>query len=312
MAKNVKDDKFSGFKKVFTQNSKVHSKSEIAFFNVLSGLSFLVLLLLVVMFITLLISSFPAIKKLGVSFLTRKNWNPVLDEYGALPFLVGTLLTSILALLISTPFSIAISVFLGEYFKEGIIATTLKSVIELLASIPSVIYGLWALFVLVPVIQKMEMQIGVTPYGVGIFTASVVLAIMVTPYSASLAREVITMVPRDLKEAAYSLGATRSEVITKVVIPNSFSGIIAGVLLSFGRALGETMAVTMVIGNANKLPKSIFDPANTMASIIANEFTEAVGEVYLSSLIEMGLLLFVVTMIINIVGREVIKKFSIQ
>jgi phosphate transport system permease protein len=150
------------------------------------------------------------------------------------------------------------------------------------------------------------------PYGVGIFTASLILSVMIIPYSASIGREVIQLVPSELKEAAFSLGATRFEVIRKVILPYARSGIFAGVLLALGRALGETMAVTMVIGNANVLPKSIFSPANTMASVIANEFTEATETLYLSSLIEIGLLLFIVTMSINIIGRQIIKKMSVE
>jgi phosphate transport system permease protein len=150
------------------------------------------------------------------------------------------------------------------------------------------------------------------PYGVGIFTASLILSVMIIPYSASIGREVIQLVPSELKEAAFSLGATRFEVIRKVTLPYARSGVFAGILLALGRALGETMAVTMVIGNANVLPRSIFSPANTMASVIANEFTEATEELYLSSLIEIGLLLFMVTMTINIIGRQIIKKMSVE
>jgi len=185
-------------------------------------------------------------------------------------------------------------------------------VTELLAGIPSVIYGFWGLFVFVPIVRKLEMKIGIPPYGVGIFTASVILAVMVVPYASSIGREVISLVPSDVKEAAYSLGATRQEVIMKVILPYARSGIMAGILLALGRALGETMAVTMVIGNSNFLPRSMFSPGNTMASVIANEFTEATGRLYLSSLIEIGLLLFLVTVVINITGRYIIKKVRVE
>jgi len=163
----------------------------------------------------------------------------------------------------------------------------------------------------VPLVRTIEIKFNVAPYGVGIFASSLVLAIMIIPYSASMAREVIGLVPSDIKEAAYSLGATRYEVLKKVILPYTLSGISAGILLSLGRALGETMAVTMVIGNSNFLPKTIFDPSNTMASVIANEFTEATGTLYLSSLVEIGLLLFVVTAIINIIGKYIIKRFGV-
>jgi len=183
--------------------------------------------------------------------------------------------------------------------------------IELLAGVPSVIYGFCGLFLLAPLVRILEMKLGVTPYGVGIFTASVVLSIMIIPYSALIGREVISLVPTDLKEAALSLGATRFEIIRKVVLPYAGSGIVAGILLSLGRALGETMAVTMVIGNSNFIPKSIFSPANTLASVIANEFTEATGSLYLASLIELGLVLFIVTTIINLIGKLVIRRMGV-
>jgi len=199
---------------------------------------------------------------------------------------------------------------LGEYSRHGNASTFMKSVIELLAGIPSVIYGFWGLFLLVPLVRSLETALGVSPQGVGIFTSSLVLAVMIIPYAASIGTEVISLVPSDLKEAALSLGATRFEVIRKVVLPYAYSGIFAGILLALGRALGETMAVTMVIGNSNFLPESIFSPGNTMASVIANEFTEATGSLYLASLIELALVLFIVTTIINILGKLIIRKMS--
>ena len=271
----------------------------------------IVVVILVAIFFTLLINSLPTLKALGVNFLFTKTWDPVADQYGALPFLTGTLITSFLALLISTPFSIAIAIFLGEYFKKGVVAEIFKNVIDLLAGIPSVIYGFWGLFVLVPLVRVVQMKLDIPPYGVGIFTSSLILAIMILPFSVSLSRQVISMVPKHLKEAAYSLGATRFEVIVKIIIPYAKSGLFAGLLLALGRALGETMAVTMLIGNMNSLPDGIFSPGNTMASVIANEFSEATGTLYTSALIEMGLFLFVVGMVINIIGRRVIKRFTL-
>jgi len=271
-----------------------------------------IVVLLAAIFLSLFLHSVPSLRDFGFSFLVNKTWNPVSREFGALPFLVGTLLTSCLSLIICLPFSLAISIFLGEYCKEGLVSSFLKNVTELLAGIPSVIYGFWGLFVLVPLIRKVEMKLGVTPYGVGIITASLILSVMIVPYAASIAREVISLVPSDIKEAAYSLGATKQEVITRIILPYARSGILAGILLALGRALGETMAVTMVIGNSNLLPQSIFSPGNTMASVIANEFTEATGRLYLSSLIEIGFLLFLVTMVINIIGKYIIKKVSVE
>jgi phosphate transport system permease protein len=286
--------------------------SEGTFRKLLYAAGIVVVLLLGAILVSLIISSIPAIKKLGFGFLVGVTWNPVSGVFGACPFLVGTLLSSILALLISVVFSLAISIFLGEYFRSGWVSSFIKGAVELLAGIPSVIYGFWGLAFLVPAVRMVESRIGVAPYGVGILTASLILSIMIIPYSASLGREVIGLVPSDLKEAAFSLGATRFEVIRKVILPHARSGIFAGILLSLGRALGETMAVTMVIGNANMMPKSIFAPANTMASIIANEFTEATGHVYLASLIEIALVLFVVAAIINIVGRIIISRMSVE
>ncbi len=272
----------------------------------------IVIIILLSIFITLTVTSLPSIKHLGIKFLYTKDWNPVTDKFGALPFLIGTLLTSLLALIISTPFSLSTAVFLGEYYPKGVISNIFKNIIELLASIPSVVYGFWGMVILVPIVRALEIKLHVLPYGVGIFTSSIILAIMIIPYSVSLSRQVISMVPPALKEGAYSLGATRFEVIKKIIIPYTRSGLFAAILLALGRALGETMAVTMLIGNSHYLPKNIFSPGNTMASVIANEFTEATGTVYLSVLIEMGLLLFLVTTLINIMGRQIIKRFILH
>ena len=300
------------YKETTDKSLKRISSSELIFRRVLYISAFILVVLVGAVFFSLLVSSFPSLKKLGIRFLFGKTWDPVKGEFGAFPFLVGTLLTSFLALLISLPFSLSISIFLGEYFSRGFFSSFLKSAVEILAGIPSVIYGFWGLFILVPVVRAFEIKLGIMPYGVGIFTASLVLSIMIIPYSATIGREVIQLVPSELKEAAFSLGATKFEVIRKVVLPYARSGILAGILLSLGRALGETMAVTMVIGNANILPDSIFSPSNTMASVIANEFAEATETLHLSSLIEVGLLLFIVTTIVNIIGRQIVKKVSIE
>ncbi len=284
--------------------------SDLIFKTILKTVGVLMLLLLAGIFVTLVVDSLPAMKATGFTFFTGTTWDPVFKEYGSLVFLVGTLLTSFLALAISLPFSLAIAIFLGEYFREGIVSSFLKSAVELLAGIPSVIFGMWGLFVLVPLVRQVEMQFGVIPYGIGILTASLILAVMIIPYSASISSDVVNLVPADLKEAALSLGATRYEMIKKVVLPSARSGIFAGVLLSLGRAIGETMAVTMVIGNANILPTSIFSPANTMASIIANEFAEATDAVYVSCLIEVGLLLMMVTLVISLIGRYIMHRMK--
>ena len=304
------------------KNKAINSKENKKLYNVLlfekifqkslGLIGIIIIIILISIFITLTVTSIPSINHLGVKFLYGKAWNPVTDEYGALPFLIGTLLTSLLALIISTPFALSTAVFLGEYYPKGLVSNIFKNIIELLASIPSVIYGFWGMVILVPIVRNLELKLHVLPYGVGILTSSVILSIMIMPYAVSLSRQVISMVPPALKEGAYSLGATRFEVIRKIIIPYTRSGLFAAILLALGRALGETMAVTMLIGNSHYIPKNIFSPGNTMASVIANEFTEATGSVYLSVLIEMGLLLFVVTTLINILGRQIIKRFILH
>ena len=286
-------------------------KYDLIFRKLATGMGLLVVLLVVAAFLTLVYESWPALKAFGLSFLWGTTWDPVNLEFGALPFLVGTVITSFLALLMATPFALAGAIFLGELAPPKI-SNPVSFVIELLAGIPSVIYGLWALFYLVPLVRTFEMKIGAPPYGLGLFTASLVLAIMILPYALSVARDVIKLVPRDLKEAAYGLGATRWETIRHIVLPYARSGILAGIVLALGRALGETMAVTMVIGNRSAMPQSIWDLANTMASVIANEFTEATEDLHLAALVEIGLLLFVITVVVNLIARVFIVKTKVR
>jgi len=289
-------------------------KWETVFKRLLIIMSAILVLLVVGILITLVVQSMPSIKSLGIGYLWGKVWDPVQNIYGAWPFLLGTLLTSFTALIISIPFSYAISIYLGEYNTRGWLSNLLKNTVELIAAVPSVIYGFWGLFVLVPVIRSLEMKIGVAPYGVGVFTSSLILSIMIIPYAASLGTALIRMVPSPLKEGAYALGATRFEVIRSVVLPYTRSGLFAGILLSLGRALGETMAVAMLIGNTSTIGNSFkeifFGPGNTMASVIASQFTEADHTVYLSALIELGLVLFFVTVIINLIGKKIITKYT--
>jgi len=283
---------------------------EVVFRRMLMMIAIVMLVLVLGIMLTLSVESIPSFKSLGIKYLWGKTWDPVNNVYGAYPFLVGTLLTSFLALIISIPFSFAIAIYLGEYNSKGWLSNLLKNMVELIAAVPSVIYGFWGLIILVPMVRALETKFNILPYGIGIFTSSIILAIMIIPYGASMGREVIKMVPSNLKEGAYSLGATRFEVIKSIILPYTKSGLFAGILLSLGRALGETMAVTMVIGNTSLMPTNIFSPGNTMASVIANEFTEADHSVYLSALIELGLVLFVVTVIINVVGKSIIKRFA--
>jgi phosphate transport system permease protein len=258
--------------------------------------------------------SFPAIEVIdivGDRYGSMTNYISEDDQrwFGGMPFIAGTLLTSILALLISLPFSMAIAIFLGEYFTSGIISDILKTTNELLAGIPSIIYGFWAFTFIGPLVYQ------IFPFSEGggsnILTASLVLAIMIIPYSASLAREVINLVPGDLKEAAYAMGGTRYEVVRRVIIPYSSSGILAGILLAFGRALGETMAVTLVIGNRNEVPMSIFSSGQTIASLIASKYAEG-GKMQIAALTELGLILFVITLLFGLLGRYLIKKLSVR
>ncbi len=266
--------------------------------------------LLVALLLTIGWQAYPSIAENGLGFYTGTKWDPVFKTYSAAPFVVGTLVTTVLSLLIAIPISISLALYMGFYLKDGPLSTFVRTVIDLLASIPSVIYGFWGLAVLVPFIRNIELAIGIIPYGVGILTAALILAVMIVPYAASIGRDVISMVPNDLKEAGLALGATPLEVVTNVVLPYAKSGIMSGILLSFGRAIGETMAVTMVIGNANKIPLSIFDPANTMASVIANEFAEATDPIYISNLIHLGLILFAVSTIVGFAGRIIIRRWS--
>ena len=279
------------------------------FVLVLSG--FLMVLLLSSIFLSLVFSSIPSLKEYGIKFLFTKDWDPVNLKFGAVPFIIGTILTSVISLLITIPFSLSISIYISQVSKIKILSRVIQTLVELIAGIPSVIIGLWGLFILAPFIRNIQLKIGVQPIGVGIFTASIILSIMIIPYSASIGKDVLSLVPQEIKEGAISLGATEFEVIKGVLIPSSFKGIFGGFLLSFGRAFGETMAVTMVIGNANRVPKSIFSPGQTMASLIANEFTEATSKLYLSSLIEIGLILFIISVLINILGRVIIRKVSL-
>jgi phosphate transport system permease protein len=272
--------------------------------------SFLILAII----ISLFAFSLPAIKVAGADIFLGKIWNPDQEKFGGLPFIIGTLITSGLALLLSLPFSLAIAIFLGEYFTTGKLGLIISSAIELLAGIPSIIYGTWGLFVIVPLVQQLQKGMasqGIIPFGLSIFSAAVILAIMIIPYSASIAREVISLVPYDYKEAGYSFGATRFAVVRRIVLPYAVSGIFAGQLLAFARALGETMAVAMVIGNLKTLPGSIFAPGSTITSVIVSEYNEA-GPLHAAALTELGLILLVITVVFGFIGRLVINRLSVR
>lgn len=270
--------------------------------------SLIIILIASGMVFSLMRGSIPVFKEFGLGFIFSAEWNPTQgkEEYGALAFIAGTVMTSVIAIVLCFPLAFSTSLFIGEYYHGTRLATITGTLVDMLAGIPSIVYGLWGFYVLRPLI----VDLGLNAQGFGVFTAGVVLAIMIIPYATSITTEIIKMVPNDLKEAAYSLGATRREVILDVIIPNARSGIFTSYVLAFGRALGETMAVTMLIGNANIVPRGIFDSGNTMASVIANQFGEADG-LKLSALIAIGLLLFVITGIINGVGKLIIKKYSV-
>ena len=278
-------------------------------FKIFLGLSAIVIVLICGgMFYSLVSGALGAFDHFGIwNFISGTEWNPNPNDekYSALPFIIGTLGTSTLALFISIAFALSIAFFNGEYFRGNKISVVLGSIVDLLAGVPSVIYGLWGFYSVRPLV----VSLGLSEQGFSILTASIVLAIMIIPYAASLSSEFISMVSHELKEGAYSLGATRLEVIKAVIFPSAASGVFASFILSLGRALAETMAVTMLIGNTNQIPSSIFESGNTMASVIANQFGEA-SDLRLSSLIAIGLLLFMMTAIINFIGRIIIKRFS--
>jgi phosphate transport system permease protein len=246
-----------------------------------------------------------SIAKFGLKFWTTKVWDPVSGDFGALPFIWGTLYSSVLALLVATPIALGIAIFISE-LSPRVLRQPLAYLTELLAAIPSIVYGLWGIFVLVPIVRNVEIAMGAKPaLGVGMLAAALILAVMVIPFTSSVAREILKNVPGTQREAAYALGATRWEAI-KVAIGFGRTGIIGAVMLGFGRALGETMAVTMVIGNSPQISASLFKPQYTMAAVIANEFTEAADELYLHALIEIGLLLFIITVGVNLFSRLLI------
>ena len=259
-----------------------------------------------------------SIEKFGLSFWRTEVWDPVSGEFGALPFIWGTLYSSILALLLSTPIALGIAVFISELCPARL-RQPLVFLTELLAAIPSIVYGLWGIFVLVPAVRALETSLpdalrqlpffSGPPLGLGMLSAAVILAIMVIPFSSSVAREVLKSVPAAQREAAYALGATRFEAI-RAALFFARTGIIGAIMLGFGRALGETMAVTMVIGNNPRVSLSLFAPQYTMAAVLANEFTEAADELYLAALVEIGLVLFIITLIVNSLSRLLIWSMA--
>jgi phosphate transport system permease protein len=262
----------------------------------------------------------PAIAKFGTDFLTTSTWDPVADQFGALPLIFGTLLSSLIALVIAVPLSIGVAIFLTE-FAPGPVRRPIGFLVELLAAIPSVVYGLWGIFFLIPVLRAtlfpfLQSALGFLPffrgtiYGNSMLAAGIILAIMIMPYIMSVTREVLATVPGSQREAALALGATRWEAAWTAVVPYARSGIVGAIILGLGRALGETMAVTMLIGNRHEIVASLFAPGYTMAAAIANEFTEAATDMHFAALAYVALVLFGVTVVVNALARLLIWKVS--
>lgn len=296
---------------------------DVAFKNMTRTFAFLVFILLAAIMVSLIYGSHESISTYGLSFLWTNEWDPVNHQYGALVPIVGTVLTSFIALVIAVPISFGIAMFLTELSPTWL-RRPLGTAIEMLAAIPSIIYGMWGLFVFVPIFQQyiqphmidlfanipLLNQIFAGPaFGIGVFTAGLILAIMVIPFITAVMRDVFELVPSLLKESAYGLGGTTWEVMWKVVLPFTKNGVIGGIMLGLGRALGETMAVTFVIGNAFNLPNSIFAPSNSIASALANEFNEA-GGIQKAALLELGLILFLITTVVLAFSKVLLLRLS--
>ena len=313
-------DVYTADKKILARNSL---KDSVARYLTQSA-AILVLLMLSGVMIALVDGALPAIKQFGFGFITTEKWNPVTEIFGAKAPIYGTLVTSLIAMLIAVPVGIGIAVFITELCPRWL-KQPISTAIELLAGIPSIIYGIWGLFVLAPILQAhvqpflistfegvpvLEGLFSGPPYGIGILTAGLILSIMVLPFITSITRDVFETVPPMLKESAYGLGCTTWEVVRRIVLPYTSTGVIGGIMLGLGRALGETMAVTFVIGNAHKIGSSLLAPGTTISASIANEFTEADGALYTSSLIALGLILFVITFIVLAAARLMLLRLE--
>jgi phosphate transport system permease protein len=291
-------------------------RGDIIFERTLTIFPVIILIIVGGIFLQLVIAAWPSIVKFGYKFPFTSTWDPVFENFGALPFIFGTLVTSFVALILAIPIGLGTAIYLAEYAPSKV-QKILAMLIDLLAAIPSVIYGLWGIFVLVPLMRThvqpfLGKYFGFLPffqgpnYGIGMLSASVILAIMIVPFIISVSREVILAVPKVYKETAYALGATRWETLRTVILGYAKPGIMGAIILALGRAIGETMAVTMIIGNNVKISWSLFSPGYTLASVIANEFAEASGKIYLAALIEIALVLFIVSIVVNLIARFLI------
>jgi phosphate transport system permease protein len=304
--------------KFLARFGKERNAGDFAFRRLTALFSALLIVVLVWMAVEMTRASEASLFKFGLGFILGRDWNPVRDSFGALPFIYGTLVSSLVALCISVPISLGVAIFLSELAPSWL-RDPVGFLVELLAAVPSVVYGLWGVFVLAPWLREdveplLAKLFGFLPLfqgphqGFGMLAGGIILAIMITPTISSVSREVLRAVPGALREGALGLGATRWEMVRVAVLPYARSGLVGAIILGLGRALGETMAITMVIGNRSEISASLFAPAYTMASVIANEFTEATGEIYLAALAEIGLLLFVVTVVLNVIARLLVWR----
>jgi phosphate transport system permease protein len=299
---------------------------DFAFESVTRVFAIVVFGILIAILVSLVIGSALSLEKYGLRFIWESDWDPVKENFGALVPIYGTLMTSMIAMVIGIPVSFGIALFLTE-LSPAWLRRPLGTAIELLAAIPSIIYGMWGLFVFAPLFQSHVQPLLIDglgslpavgglfegpPFGIGMMTAGLILSIMVIPFISAVMRDVFELVPPMMKESAYGLGATTWEVVWKVVLPYTKVGVVGGIMLGLGRALGETMAVTFVIGNAHRLSASLIAPGNSIASALANEFTEAVGDLYYSALIELGLILFVITTIVLAISKFLLMRLSLR
>jgi len=296
------------------------SRGDLIYRSALTVLALLLPLLVVLIAVELVSNAMPAVSKFGFGFLTHSTWDPVRGQFGALPLIFGTLYSSLVALVIAVPLALGCAIFLTEFAPRWL-RTPVATLIELLAAVPSVIYGLWGIFVLIPLLRdhlwpvarhvlgKLPIFSGVF-YGPSVLAAGVILAVMVLPYITAVSREVLLAVPPSQREAGLALGATRWETVTTVILPYGRAGIIGAVILGLGRALGETMAVTMVIGNRHEVSASLLQPGYTIAAAIANEFSEAVSDMHLAALFMVGAVLFIITIIVNTLARVLVWRVA--
>lgn len=292
------------------QTRKIESRSgaertlDSAFYWIAKLLAFAIAGVLVWITVQVGLAAIPAIKEFGLGFLTTSSWNPVKSQYGVWPAIYGTLVSSLIALAISVPIGLGVSIFLSEDYLPPMVQRIIVFLVELLAAVPSVVYGLWGIFVLIPFLK------GFTPLrGPGMLPAALILSVMILPTIAAIGRDAITNVDMGLRQAAVGLGATRWETILKIILPAASSGIIGGIMLALGRALGETMAVTMLIGNSNRVSASVFAPSNTVSSLLANQFAEASG-LQVSALMYAALILFFITLVVNILAQLLVTRLQ--